>query len=74
MMPSHRLIVLIVLGSVSCGADAQTQGNGRQRVTVPPLAVAQAQQGQPMPGAVQPAGRSQPISEGAGGGGGTAAR
>jgi hypothetical protein len=74
MMPSHRLIVLIVLGSVSCGADAQTQGNGRQPVTVPPLAVAQAQQGQPMPGALQPASRSQPISEGAGGGGGTAAR
>jgi hypothetical protein len=74
MMPSHRLIVLILLGSVSSGADAQTQGNGRQRVTVPPLAVAQARQGQPMPSALQPASRSQPISEDAGGGGGAAAQ
>jgi hypothetical protein len=71
MMPSHRLIVLILLGSVSSGADAQTQGDGRQRVTVPPLAVAQAQQGQPT---LQPASRSQPISEGAGGGSGAAAQ
>jgi hypothetical protein len=74
MMPSHRLIVLILLGSVSSGADARTQGDGRQRVTVPPLAAAQTQQGQPMPGSLPPASRSQPISEGAGGGGGTAAR